>query len=109
MRSSDGQPDSRPPGQAPETLEGNHVILECRDVWILLAHMQRGSVRGVTGDSVGVGQPLGVVGNSGNSSEPHLHIHAQRPGRADAPLGGDPLPLTFGGRQLVRNDRVDTR
>lgn len=49
---------------------------------------------------------MGLVGNSGNTGEPHLHIHAQRPGSAIAPLSGEPVPVRFGGRYLVRNDRV---
>ena len=34
---------------------------------------------------------IGLVGNSGNSNEPHLHVHAQRPAAAGhEPLSGDP-------------------
>jgi hypothetical protein len=37
------------------------------------------------------------------------HIHAQRPAPAGhGPLSGDPLPIRFNGRYLVRNDRVQT-
>ena len=49
---------------------------------------------------------LGEVGNSGNSDEPHLHVHAQRPGRPWDLFTADPLPVRFDGRYLVRNDRV---
>ncbi len=55
---------------------------------------------------VGAGSALALVGNSGVSSEPHLHIHAQRPGPTDAPFAGDPIPMRFANRFLVRNDRV---
>jgi murein DD-endopeptidase MepM/ murein hydrolase activator NlpD len=58
------------------------------------------------GSAVAVGDWLGSVGNSGNTGEPHLHVHAQRPGPEGTPLGGDPLPILFYGRYLVRNDRV---
>jgi hypothetical protein len=34
----------------------------------------------VTGQSVRAGDLLGEVGNSGNTTEPHLHIHAERDG-----------------------------
>ena len=47
---------------------------------------------------------IGQVGNSGNTSEPHLHIHAQRPAENDAFLSGEPLPIRLNGRFLVRND-----
>ena len=52
------------------------------------------------------GHVLGRVGNSGNTGEPHLHVHAQRPGSTIAPLSGEPVPIRLGGRYLVRNDRV---
>lgn len=57
---------------------GNHVVLQTGDsAYIYLAHMQEGSVAVSIGDVVEAGQVLGLVGNSGNSTEPHLHIHAQ--------------------------------
>ena len=49
---------------------------------------------------------LGAVGNSGNTGEPHLHVHAQRPGPAGAPIAGDPLPIQFDGCFPVRGDRI---
>jgi murein DD-endopeptidase MepM/ murein hydrolase activator NlpD len=49
------------------------------------------------------------VGNSGYSTEPHLHIHAQRGGGGADPLAADPLPLKVEGRTLVRNSRIDAR
>ena len=57
------------------------------------------------GDSVAAGQALGRVGNSGNSSEPHLHIHAVRAGTGSA-LDGEAVALTFGGRFPVRGSII---
>lgn len=105
VRAVDGEPDLGRRG-APASLEGNHVILECGGVWVVLAHMVQGSVRVSEGEEVGAGKVLGLVGNSGSSDEPHLHIHAQTPGTLEAPLGGEPLPVTFRGRYLVRNQRI---
>ncbi|WP_026400812.1 M23 family metallopeptidase [Actinomadura rifamycini] len=72
---------------------GNHVILDLGDgVYGVFAHLKRGSVRVRKGDRVTAGQPLGDCGNSGNSSEPHLHFHLmdrRRPGMAAG------LPFTF--------------
>jgi murein DD-endopeptidase MepM/ murein hydrolase activator NlpD len=65
-----------------------------------------GSVQVRAEDAVATGDWLGCVGNSGNTGEPHLHVHAQRPGPVGAPLGGDPLPILFDGRFPVRRDRV---
>ena len=56
----------------------NHVGLEVApDEYLFIGHFQPGSVRVVVGDRVTVGQQLGRVGNSGNSSEPHVHLHLQ--------------------------------
>lgn len=98
-------PDLIPPQTDREHLEGNFVLLRC-EADVLLAHLKRGSVVVAPGESVVTGQALGEIGNSGNTGEPHLHIHAQRPGSPATPLAGDPLPILFGDRYLVRNDRV---
>lgn len=76
---ADGLPDMRPPATDPEHPPGNHVVLTCDGLRVELAHFRRGSIVVAAGDSVAVGQPLGQVGNSGNSTEPHLHIHAVNP------------------------------
>lgn len=101
----DGLPDMRVQDVDAINLAGNHVILRCGGTDVVLAHFQRGSVRVETGERLAVGAPIALVGNSGGSSEPHLHIHAQTPTTQDAPLSGDPIPMTFGGRFLVRSDR----
>ena len=57
---------------------GNHVIIDHGDgEFSFLAHLQRGSVRVKAGDVVVAGQPVGLCGNSGFSTEPHLHYHLQ--------------------------------
>lgn len=102
-----GQPDFDVPQEDPVNRLGNHVILRCGAAEIVLAHMRQGSVTVAPGDAVSVGDRLGEVGNSGASTEPHLHIHAQRPPRPDAPpLSGEPLALRIDGRFLVRGDRL---
>lgn len=59
----------------PRTVLGNHVILDLGDgVHAVYAHLKRGSVAVGEGDRVTVGQRIGECGNSGNSSEPHLHF-----------------------------------
>jgi hypothetical protein len=103
----DGMPDMPPPVPDRTRLPGNHVLLDCDGIHVLLAHLQPGSVRVAQGAQVEAGSVVGRVGNSGNSNEPHLHVHAQRPARTgQEPLSGDPLPIQFDGRYLVRNDRV---
>ncbi len=118
MLAVDDLPDMPVPNTDREHLAGNHVLLRCAarqsggvnagaEVDVLLGHLRPGSVQVRPGGSVAVGDWLGSVGNSGNSDEPHLHVHAQTPGPAGAPLSGDPLPIRFNGRYLVRGDRVE--
>lgn len=61
-------------GGAPFIL-GNHVIIEHGDgVFSAYAHLRRGSVRVRPGEHVMAGDHIGDVGNSGNTTEPHLHF-----------------------------------
>jgi hypothetical protein len=106
VQAGDGNADQRPPHPDREHMMGNHVILACGDAWVLLAHLRNGSVLVERGQTIATGEALGVVGNSGNSTEPHLHVHAQRPGTAAAPVGGAPLHVRFDGRFLARNALV---
>ncbi len=100
-------PDFEVPEQDTVNRLGNHVILRCDAAEIVLAHMRQGSIPVTPGDRVAVGDRLGEVGNSGASTEPHLHIHAQRPAPEGAPpIAGDPLALRIDGRFLVRGDRL---
>lgn len=59
----------------PSRILGNHVILDLGDgVYAALAHLRRNSVRVRKGQRVTAGEQLAECGNSGNSSEPHLHF-----------------------------------
>ena len=104
-RAVDRFPDMRVPEMDKTHKAGNYVAVNCGDFFVVLAHLRADTVRVDAGDRVATGQKLGEAGNSGNTSEPHLHVHAQRGLKADAPLSGEPLALTIKGRFLVRNDR----
>lgn len=72
---------------------GNHVVLATGDSeYIFLAHLQQGSVTVAEGDRVAQGDVLGLCGNSGNTSEPHLHLHMQTTPDLTA---GEGLPAQF--------------
>jgi hypothetical protein len=59
----------------PVTLGGNFLGLKIADgKYAMYAHLQPGSQRVKIGDHVKRGQVLALLGNSGNSSEPHLHF-----------------------------------
>lgn len=75
----DGIPDNRPPATPPippiENTVGNHVTVQVAPGrYLLYAHMKPGSLRVREGDHVDSGQVLGLIGNSGNSTTPHLHF-----------------------------------
>lgn len=106
VQAANDRPDMPVPVMDARNMAGNHVLLRCQRADILLAHFRQGSVRVRPGDVVQTGRVLAEVGNSGNSGAPHLHIHAQERATADAPFSGKPLPMLFGGRYLVRGDRL---
>ncbi len=55
---------------------GNHVVVDIGgNRYAFYAHMRPGSVKVKVGDRVKAGQVLGRIGNSGSSTEPHLHMH----------------------------------
>lgn len=102
----DGLHDQPVPEVVRVHMAGNHVLLACGAVHVLLGHLQHGSVRVRVGSTVGIQTLLGHVGNTGNTGEPHLHIHAQHPGPASLPLSGEPLPIRLNARFPVRNLRL---
>jgi murein DD-endopeptidase MepM/ murein hydrolase activator NlpD len=61
-------------------LMGNHVIVDHGEVHSVYAHLKRGSVRVREGDRVGAGDAVGMLGNSGSSTAPHLHFQFSRIG-----------------------------
>ncbi len=71
-------PDN-PIGKTDEVhLLGNHITIEIgKDRYALMAHLMRGSVTVKNGDRVKKGQQVARCGNSGNTSEPHLHFQIQ--------------------------------
>ncbi len=76
-----------------DTVGGNHVIIDLRNGrYAFYAHLQPGKIPVKVGDKVKRGQPVGLVGNSGNSTEPHLHFHVSD---ANSPLGSDGVPYIF--------------
>jgi hypothetical protein len=76
----DGLPDQVPQQIRTAPPAGNHVRIDTGRSVVHLSHLRPGSLRVAEGDRVVTGQRLGEVGNSGRSSEPHLHVHAERDG-----------------------------
>lgn len=83
-------------------LAGNHVIIRVRDsqTFVALAHLRVGSFRVAVGDDVTTGQPLAECGNSGNSTEPHVHLQV---------MDSDDLSVAQGLPMAFRNFREKQR
>ena len=91
----DGLPDQKIGTTNARQPAGNHVMLDLgAGEYALLAHFRQGSVRVSPGQRVATGEELGRCGNSGNTTEPHLHFHLQ-----DSPVFGEGngLPAFFNG------------
>lgn len=92
----DGMPDQPVGVLGGSPAGGNQMVIRVKDngqsQYLFLCHLQRGSITVREGDAVTLGQPLAKVGNSGNTSEPHLHIHLQSTPADDVAEG---IPLYF--------------
>ncbi|MBT2369442.1 M23 family metallopeptidase [Streptomyces sp. ISL-10] len=85
---------------------GNHVVLDLGDgVFAAYAHLQRGSLAVRRGDRVRAGQLLARCGNSGNSSEPHLHFQLMDGPDADTAVG---IPFRWRGLEVPGNGELFT-
>jgi hypothetical protein len=86
-------PVARAVPMSPETLTGNYVLVEiAKGAYALYAHVQPGSITVKPGDRVRRGTVLARLGNSGNSTEPHLHFHIVD---RRSPLDAEGLPYAF--------------
>jgi hypothetical protein len=94
-RVHDGEPDG-PIGQwRVRGAAGNHVVIEVAPgEFLFIAHLQPQSIAVAPGDPIVAGQVIGRVGNSGNSSEPHVHLHLQT---TPTPYLGEGIPFFFHG------------
>ncbi|MGY1856932.1 M23 family metallopeptidase [Modestobacter sp. SYSU DS0290] len=106
----DGEPDSAARRSAPArmsyaltqasrarggagALAGNHVVLAAGDgAFVVLAHLRRGSIRVAVGQHLEPGEQVAECGNSGNSTQPHVHLQAMDD--AD-PFRARGLPMLF--------------
>ncbi|MHC3460733.1 M23 family metallopeptidase [Streptomyces flavovirens] len=72
---------------------GNHVVLDLGDgTYAMYAHVRRGSLQVEVGDTVRAGQQLARCGNSGNSTEPHVHFQLMDHPDLDVARG---IPFTW--------------
>ncbi|OYD69877.1 peptidase M23-like protein [Rhodococcus sp. OK302] len=89
-----------------DQLGGNYVIIDIGEGnYAFYAHMIPGSASVKLGDKVSRGQVIGNLGNSGNTTEVHLHFHISR---APTPLSGDNVPYEIDGFTFVGSTDTDT-
>ena len=93
-----------------ENKAGNYILIKGDDgSYILMAHLKYKSINIKKGQRVNIGDRIAKVGNTGNSSEPHLHIHAVRNIQNNVLLSGNSIPILFDDQFLIRNDIVNKK
>lgn len=85
-------------------LAGNHVLVDSGGIIVALCHLMQGSVQVTRGRKVLPGDALGRCGNSGNSTEPHVHVQAID--NLDI-MRANAVPLTFKGSLPTNGEVVD--
>ena len=89
----DERPGALPTGKSPADADGNSVVVDIGNgLYALYAHMQDGSITVEEGARITRGQQLGLVGNSGNTSAPHLHFHVMD---GPSPLAAEGVPYVI--------------
>jgi len=99
----DGMPENIA-GKMPDVknaneLEGNHIVVDIGGGnYVFYAHLQPGSLRVKPGDKVAKGQVLALIGNTGHSDAPHLHIHIMD---GPDPVRSEGLPFLYESFELI--------
>lgn len=90
---ADATPPHNPPDQTIETAAGNFIMQDIGGGhYAFYAHLQPGSLRVANGQHVTRGQVIALLGNTGNTSEAHLHFHVAN---ANDPLLSEGVPYVF--------------
>ncbi|MBF0130866.1 MAG: urea transporter, partial [Alphaproteobacteria bacterium] len=99
----DDMPDNAPGEVDLARNWGNHVLIAIGgDDYVLLAHLQQGSLSVVLGEGVAPGRQVGRCGNSGRSPQPHIHLHVQ----TGFALGSPTRPFHLSGVCVQEEGRV---
>ncbi|MEU1345509.1 M23 family metallopeptidase [Streptomyces sp. NPDC005795] len=90
----------------PGSIVGNHLVLDLGNgTYAMYAHLRRGSLRVGVGETVRAGQQLAECGNSGNSTEPHVHFQLMDDPDLDVAIG---VPFTWRGIGVPANGETFT-
>jgi len=97
-KEKNGQLDIRPNA-------GNHIMIKTNEGHIVfLAHLKNGSTLVKEGQRVEIGEKIGLVGNSGNSTAPHLHINIFD--QMDNPYKAKVLPFVFKQYETLNKNNI---
>ena len=102
-----GVRDNVPGSMNPYSALGNAVFIQHKEYEVsVLAHFKLDSIKVKAGDKVRKGQVIGLCGNSGNSSEPHLHYHLQ-----NTPIiqDGTGIKCCFQNVTVIKDGEKDTK
>jgi murein DD-endopeptidase MepM/ murein hydrolase activator NlpD len=101
----DGVPENVPGAENSYAIKGNFVVLRhTPHLFSLYAHLAHAAVR--PGDFVRRGSPLGLCGNSGHSSEPHLHFQLEDGPDDNTSWGVEPV---FDAVVVTRGSKTQTQ
>jgi hypothetical protein len=101
IRLRDDLPDNQPGSIDIKNNWGNYIVLQADSgVFVLLAHLMRGSIRVKRGERVTPETIVAACGSSGRSPQPHLHMQVQQ----HASLGSSTLPLHLVSSLIQRGD-----
>jgi murein DD-endopeptidase MepM/ murein hydrolase activator NlpD len=107
MEVIEGVHDNTPGSMNSYSAVGNCVIIQHREDEVsVLAHFRQGTIQVKEGDKVQRGQLLGQCGNSGNSSEPHIHYHLQNSAVLQDGLG---IKIVFDKVSVTKDGKIETR
>lgn len=91
--------DAVPNSEKFKSLLGNYIVIRIDQTktYLILAHLEKKSVKVKCGDHIKTGEIIAQVGNSGTTSEPHLHIQHQENNPKDVKYQtcAKGLPITF--------------
>lgn len=112
----DDEEDIQPNLEEFKSSAGNYIYIEIEvtGTYLILCHFKQDSIEVEAGDHVAVGDYLGRVGNSGATSEPHLHIHHQKqdPTKVHT-LFSEGLPLYFENGEnsgmVIKNKKLESK
>ena len=94
--------DDMPIGIAGSANESNHITIHCKQFNVAMVHFKKDSILVKVGDAGAVCQEIGLIGNSGYLSSPHLHLMSYK--ISSNPDDKIALPIIFNGKYLFRGD-----